>query len=110
MTRGSLQVHERSLQSDFLLALLRDLVRGRRAAWEAWRAGAGAAPSTASGSSGRQGAAAPPPLPLKVVLMSATLDATKFAEYYGNCSGGCRHQAGMGRKEGVAATPLLLQA
>jgi len=49
------EVHERGLQSDFALALLRRLVPARRAA-------------------GR---------PLKLVLMSATLDASLFANYFG---------------------------
>ena len=51
------QVHERTLQGDFLMALLRDIVAARR-------------------SSGN---------PLKVVLMSATLDSDLFARYFGGC-------------------------
>lgn len=51
------EVHERTMQGDFLMALLRALVARRRAA-------------------GR---------PLKVVLMSATLDAALFASYFGGC-------------------------
>ncbi|PRW58696.1 helicase domain-containing [Chlorella sorokiniana] len=51
------EVHERTLQGDFLMALLRDLVAVRRAA-------------------GR---------PLKVVLMSATLDSSLFADYFASC-------------------------
>ena len=49
------EVHERTLQGDFLMALLRDLVARRRA---------------------RLAAADPAARPLKVVLMSATLDAS----------------------------------
>jgi len=49
------EVHERTLQGDFLMALLKQLVPQRRAA--GW--------------------------PLKVVLMSATLDAALFASYFG---------------------------
>ncbi|CAL8464644.1 g4179 [Coccomyxa elongata] len=51
------EVHERTLQSDFLMALLKDILAKRRAR-------------------GR---------PLKVVLMSATLDSNLFARYYGDC-------------------------
>ncbi|CAK0787622.1 hypothetical protein CVIRNUC_010844 [Coccomyxa viridis] len=51
------EVHERTLQGDFLMALLKDILARRRAA-------------------GR---------PLKVVLMSATLDSDMFARYYGGC-------------------------
>ena len=51
------EVHERTLQSDFLIALLRELVRLRRGA-------------------GR---------PLKVILMSATLDAQLLVEYFDHC-------------------------
>ncbi|GAB4817860.1 hypothetical protein N2152v2_004906 [Parachlorella kessleri] len=53
------EVHERTLQGDFLMALLRDLVSVRRAA-------------------GR---------PLKVVLMSATLDSSLFADYFAGPGG-----------------------
>ncbi|BDA49474.1 Putative ATP-dependent RNA helicase DHX57 at C-terminar half [Coccomyxa sp. Obi] len=51
------EVHERTLQSDFLMALLKDILAKRRAR-------------------GR---------PLKVVLMSAMLDSNLFARYYGDC-------------------------
>ncbi|DBA76164.1 TPA: hypothetical protein ACH3X1_009895 [Trebouxia sp. C0004] len=49
------EVHERTLQGDFLMALLRDLVISRRTAGN----------------------------PLKVILMSATLDSHLFANYFG---------------------------
>ncbi|KAG2435548.1 hypothetical protein HYH02_011842 [Chlamydomonas schloesseri] len=65
------EVHERSLQSDFLIALLRDLLAARRAEREA---------AAAAGGGG-----GPPPPQLKVVLMSATLDAKLFANYFGGC-------------------------
>ena len=53
------EVHERALQGDFLLALLKRLVATRRAA------------------------GAPP---LKVVLMSATIDLERLAAYCGGCA------------------------
>lgn len=50
---GSSQVHERSVQSDFLLIILRQLLQSRP--------------------------------DLKVILMSATLDAEKFSAYFQHC-------------------------
>lgn len=51
------EVHERTLQGDFLIALLKDLLTHRRAAG----------------------------FPLKVILMSATLDSGLLTEYFGGC-------------------------
>lgn len=51
------EVHERTMQSDFLIAMLKDLVRLRRNAG----------------------------MPLKVVLMSATLNAEMISEYFEGC-------------------------
>jgi ATP-dependent RNA helicase DHX29 len=51
------EVHERTMQSDFLIAMLRDLVEKRR------RAG----------------------LPLKVILMSATMNAEVISGYFNGC-------------------------
>jgi len=51
------EVHERTLQGDFLIALLKDLRVHRRAAG----------------------------FPLKVILMSATLDSGLLTEYFGGC-------------------------
>ena len=53
------EIHERSLDGDFLLALLRDVPRRRRAL-------------------GMR--------PLKLIVMSATLDAELFCGYLGNCA------------------------
>ena len=53
------EIHERSLDGDFLLALLRDVPRRRRALNMR---------------------------PLKLVVMSATLDAELFCGYLGNCT------------------------
>ena len=53
------EIHERSLDGDFLLALLRDLPSRRRAAGLP---------------------------PLKLVVMSATLDAALFSGYLGECA------------------------
>ena len=59
------EVHERTLQGDFLMALLKELVLRRRAALAAGLPGA---------------------RPLKVVLMSATLDSSLFASYFGGAA------------------------
>mmetsp|Transcript_3858 Transcript_3858/g.24473 ORF Transcript_3858/g.24473 Transcript_3858/m.24473 type:complete len:1409 (-) Transcript_3858:1730-5956(-) len=53
------EIHERTMQGDFLLALLRKLQSARRTAQHE--------------------------LPLKLVLMSATIDPSLFSEYLGNC-------------------------
>jgi ATP-dependent RNA helicase DHX29 len=52
------EVHERTVLGDFLLVILKDLLERRRA----------------SGSP-----------PLKLILMSATLDSNLFSSYFGNC-------------------------
>lgn len=51
------EVHERSMQSDFLIAMLRDLVQKRRALG----------------------------MPLKVILMSATMNTEMVADYFSGC-------------------------
>ena len=66
------QVHERSMHGDFLAALLKGLLVERRRSQ-----------GTGGGPAGR-GQGLPP---LKVVLMSATLDAAMFARYFGGCPG-----------------------
>jgi ATP-dependent RNA helicase DHX29 len=52
------EVHERTVLGDFLLVILKDLLERRRA----------------NGSP-----------PLKLILMSATLDSNLFSSYFGNC-------------------------
>lgn len=51
------EVHERTMQSDFLIAMLRDLVKKRRQAG----------------------------LPLKVILMSATMNTQMVSDYFNKC-------------------------
>ena len=70
------EVHERSLQGDFLLAILRDVVTRRRRAYEE-------ALERQRDNSDDGKNPLLPPLPLKVVLMSATLDSRLFASYFG---------------------------
>ncbi|KAJ1560041.1 ATP-dependent RNA helicase dhx29, partial [Cladochytrium tenue] len=64
------EVHERALEADFLLALLRRVAVARLTAWLHGRAAS------------EDSMAPPPPPPLRVVLMSATADAEKFAAYF----------------------------
>lgn len=71
------EVHERTMQGDFLMALLRGIICQRRQAMAA-----AAADVSRDGSSSPAVAA-----PLKVVLMSATLDASLYCQYYGGCPG-----------------------
>ena len=62
------EVHERTIESDFLLMVLRDLLKRRKKAFEAHRAAMDGTP--------------PPPPPLKVLLMSATCDVSLFCRYF----------------------------
>ncbi len=83
-------MHERSLQSDFLIALLRDLLATRRQQLQQWREQQ--QQQQGQGQQQGRGGVPPPPAPLKVVLMSATLDAALFSGYFGGaarCPGGC---------------------
>jgi HrpA-like RNA helicase len=74
------EVHERTTQGDFLLALLRRVLAARNTHNARAKAG---------GSSGGPGVLPP----LKVVLMSATLDAGLYSKYFGGCPG----EAGQGK-------------
>ena len=71
------EVHERSMQSDFLLVALRRLAVTRRSEYNAWRR----LPSVKKG-----GGPPPPPPPLKVILMSATVDEERLASYFRECA------------------------
>ena len=82
------EVHARSLQGDFLLAILRDVVARRRRAYKealllrGHKGGGGSSSSSSSSVDDEKSPPLPPP-PLKVVLMSATLDSRLFASYFG---------------------------
>jgi ATP-dependent RNA helicase DHX29 len=71
------EVHERSLQGDVLMALLQRIAAARNAA-------ADAAGNTLSSSSSSNLTNLVPQR-LKVVLMSATLDANIYSSYYWGC-------------------------
>lgn len=64
------EAHERTLRTDLLLANLK-MIQQRR--------NSGEGTSKGGKSIGRVGN------PLKIVIMSATLDAEKFSKYYGKC-------------------------
>lgn len=65
---GLLQVHERSVEIDLLLLLLRDVLARR-------------ASTAAAAAAGRPAGSSACPVPLKLVLMSATADAELFCRY-----------------------------
>ena len=65
------EVHERTMQGDFLMALLKGILSRRNSP-----------AAVAAAAKGRGG-----PGPLKVVLMSATLDAALYRNYFGGCPG-----------------------
>ena len=61
------EAHERTLRTDFLIANLKTIQAKRKQATDAKAKGKGAASE---------------PNPLKIVVMSATLDAEKFSRFY----------------------------
>jgi ATP-dependent RNA helicase DHX33 len=65
------EAHERTVDTDLLLGLVRRIQRARREAYDAWR--------TRQGADSSMDVA---PTLLKVVVMSATLDAQKFASFF----------------------------
>ena len=68
------EAHERSLQTDMMLALLKRAQRERRG---------GGSGGSGSGNGGGWGM----PSPLKIVVMSATLDTATFCRYFASPSG-----------------------
>ena len=66
------EAHERTLRTDLLLANLKTIVKRRNGGGEG-----------GSDVKGKEKARAERVNPLKVVIMSATLDAEKFSKYYG---------------------------
>ena len=75
------EAHERTVQTDVLLGLVKAAQRERRRAWDAWEEKKGGA--RGGGAGGDASTKRPPPPPLRIVVMSATLDAAKFAAYFG---------------------------
>lgn len=64
------EAHERTLRTDVMLARLKGILKKRNAT-----------PTDAKG----KGKERAPKNPLKVVIMSATLDAEKFSTFFGKC-------------------------
>jgi hypothetical protein len=86
------EVHERTMQGDFLMALLKGILarRNSKAAAAAAKRGPGAGPG-----------------PLKVVLMSATLDAALYRNYFGGCPGERGGGGGGGRTKHVCTPGVM---
>ncbi len=87
------EAHERTLDTDLVLGMAKSIQRERRAKWDAWVRAAQQQQQSAAeaGGEGKKAGAAPPsssqlppppPPPLKIIVMSATLDAEKFAEFF----------------------------
>ena len=78
------EAHERTVQTDVLFGLVKAAQARRRKGGSGGGAGGCEAPSSAPTSNGHAGKGAQLHLPpLRVVVMSATLDAAKFAAYFG---------------------------
>ena len=75
------EVHERTIESDFLLMVLRDLLRRRNKQQPGAAGAAAAAAAGGEGGGAEEGSKVQPDL--RVVLMSATLDADLFHRYFG---------------------------
>lgn len=69
------EAHERSLRTDMLMGFLKDIQARRRAKYEA-------ALKSGTKSGGERGDERGP-TPLKIVVMSATIDAERFSDFFG---------------------------
>ncbi len=70
------EAHERTLRTDLLIANLKTILQARNGSASAARDPKGKGKGKAKEPSGK-------PNPLKVVIMSATLEAEKFSKYFG---------------------------
>jgi HrpA-like RNA helicase len=84
------EVHERGVDTDFLLCLLKELLPRRNRAYQEYqnkhnkqKQAVGRSPNQNQNQRGPLGEP-PLPLPLKVVLMSATMSAPLFTNYFTN--------------------------
>lgn len=75
------EAHERSLRTDMLMGFLKDIQRRRKATFELYEQEKGKGKPT--GSDERA------PSPLKIVVMSATIDAKRFSEFFNECVDAC---------------------
>lgn len=70
------EAHERSLRTDMLMGFLKDVQRRRKAKYDQWRAAAGKGKQPSAAADERD------PSPLKIVVMSATIDAKRFSDFF----------------------------
>lgn len=86
------EAHERSLRTDMLMGFLKDIQRRRKDKYRAWKAaqasakGKGRAQENSdaapAASNGKPAAEQRDPTELKIVVMSATIDAKRFSEFF----------------------------
>ena len=89
------EAHERTLRTDLLIANLKTIIQARNVS----------ARAAGNGSKGKGKDRASEKLsPLKVVIMSATLEAEKFSEFFGGCVYTLRRRV---RRQG---SPLVIRA
>lgn len=69
------EAHERSLRTDMLMGFLKDIQKRRREKFELWE-------KEVKGKGKEKGSDARDPSPLKIVVMSATIDAKRFSEFF----------------------------
>jgi HrpA-like RNA helicase len=76
------EAHERTLNTDLVLAGLKGVQRERKRLWEETRGRGKGRDGAGKGKGKGKGKVEDEVLPLKVVIMSATLDAEKFSQYF----------------------------
>ena len=81
------EAHERTLDTDLVLGLAKSIQRERKQLREEWRKAMEDGKGKEDGSE-RQ----PPPPELKIIVMSATLDAHKFADFFSTPDASARMQ------------------
>ncbi|BGP20309.1 Salivary acidic proline-rich phosphoprotein 1/2 [Rhodosporidiobolus nylandii] len=85
------EAHERSLRTDMLMGFLKDIQKRRKEKVKAWRAGGGKGKGRETEEGEKEKGRGKPPKPedrepteLKIVVMSATIDAERFSEFFDN--------------------------
>lgn len=69
------EAHERSLRTDMLMGFLKDIQKRRKEKYELWE-------KEVKGKGKQKGTDARDPSPLKIVVMSATIDAKRFSDFF----------------------------